>query len=969
MSHRYDDDPRLTAYVLGELEPADTAEVERLLAASAEARAAVEEIRGITEELTTHLQAEPMPALTASHRETVMSEPKTTPPGKAAVVMRSGNSWTVLITASLMLLIGGALVVNSSRNTEQGLRTADNSAANNRGAKRNTSFDDVSELTDARRANSPLHRMRTDLASNDDSSSGKSTRTGTPKPAVGLQTQPGKQQKQQGQQGGAKKHAKKPSSLSGRARRSASSFRTSPATTPETTQRLYSSRRGSIAGLAIPGQNLKAGGYRLTRRGQINGHVPGKGEGWQMRPGTGIGGGGAPGYGYFFDDELNGRPRSRRGFADRDAKGDRSKQLLKELKRPLKPVTKPQAEPQVDSRVSGGNGKPGAFRAAPDEQKNAGKDETARRTAATVQWYQPKDVAAVRKQVAKRFDQLAKANPSRQLAILRVKERLNTRLTQVQQQITQLERSGRKVPVIAGNTVVAQVVRDEVQNLDVNGDGRADFGNESYDTIVENEFLTPLANPLSTFSIDVDTASYSNVRRFISRGHLPPRDAVRIEELVNYFRYDYPQPKSSKEPFSVTLEAGLCPWNPKHRLVLVGLKGREIPHDERPASNLVFLIDVSGSMKSTRKLPLVKLALEMLVDQMRAKDRISIVTYSNTARVALEPTPGDEKNTILSAIHSLNAGGSTNGAAGIQLAYTQAHKAFRKQGANRVILCTDGDFNVGVSSDNELVKLIQTKAKSGVFLSIFGFGMGNLKDSKLEKLSNKGNGNYGYIDGYREAKKVFIEELSGTLYTIAKDVKIQVEFNPAQVASYRLIGYENRLMAAQDFNDDTKDAGEIGAGHTVTALYEIVPKADAKKPAVDDLKYQKRVNVTPGDPASHELLTVKLRYKQPDADTSTKREFPLKDNTGNPQQTPSENFDFAAAVAMYGLLLRDSKYAGSANLDLVRELAVGAMGKDAEGHRSEFVQLVDKTRSLVARKLRQPVAAPRGGTPAGDARK
>ena len=576
----------------------------------------------------------------------------------------------------------------------------------------------------------------------------------------------------------------------------------------------------------------------------------------------------------------------------------------------------------------------------------------------TVEEYTSKEVEAVRKHFIKQFQQLAKANPQRELAIMRVKGRVETRLKAIEQQVALAKRIGKPIAAVEGRVVVAEVVKAEVKGLDVDGDGRADFGNESYETIVENKFLTPLADPLSTLSIDVDTASFANTRRFISQGLLPPKDAVRIEELVNYFNYDYTPPKStSKDPFSVTLEMGTCPWNTKHKLVMVGLKGRELPHDKRPAANLVFLIDVSGSMSSAKKLPLVKLALEMLVDQLQPKDRVSIVTYSNSARTVLEPTAGSERVKILNAIHALRASGGTNGAAGIQLAYTQAQKNFfkAKDGTNRVILCTDGDFNVGIKDTTKLVEFVRGKANKGVFLSVFGFGMGNLKDKRLETLTNKGNGNYGYIDGFNEAKKVFVEEMSGTLFTIAKDVKIQVEFNPGAVASYRLIGYENRIMAAQDFNNDKKDAGEIGAGHTVTALYEIIPATPKTKPTVDKLKYQTRVAPKKGE--AKEVLTVKLRYKQPDADKSTKIEFPLKASTK--KAAPSESFEFAAAVAMYGLLLRDSKYAGNANLDLVRELAAGAMGKDAEGHRSDFLKLVHKTRTLVARQLGGPVPAPR----------
>lgn len=490
--------------------------------------------------------------------------------------------------------------------------------------------------------------------------------------------------------------------------------------------------------------------------------------------------------------------------------------------------------------------------------------------------------------------------------------------------------------------------------------------NEQYLPIIENPFLSPNNDPLSTFSIDVDTASYSNVRRFLKHGQFPPANAVRIEELVNYFHYDYPEPADG-QPFSVNLEAGPCPWNSEHRLVRVGLKGKEIDKSQRPPSNLVFLLDVSGSMRDANKLPLVKTAMEMLVGEMTEDDRIAIVTYSGQAGLKLPSTSGQDKTRIVDAIQALSAGGSTNGEAGIKLAYEQAVGNFIEDGTNRVILCTDGDFNVGTSGNAELVTLIQDKAKSNVFLSVFGFGMGNLKDGKLEQIADKGNGHYGYIDDEQEARKVFVEEAVGTLYTIAKDVKIQVEFNPQQVGGYRLIGYENRMLAAKDFNDDTKDAGEIGAGHTVTALYEVVPvdKLPAKK-SVDNLKYQKPVQVNDDDKVAQELLTVKLRYKQPKEEKSTKIDFTLTDNKPR-NQMPSVDFEWAASCAGFGLLLRNSQYRGQADFDLIRELAMGSRGDDESGRRREFLDLVYTAHALRARQLGQPIP-PRDSLPEDKAR-
>ena len=417
---------------------------------------------------------------------------------------------------------------------------------------------------------------------------------------------------------------------------------------------------------------------------------------------------------------------------------------------------------------------------------------------------------------------------------------------------------------------------------------------------------------------------------------------MRIEELLNYFAYDYSPPKDDK-PFATHVEVAECPWNIEHRLLRVALKGREVAADKRPVSNLVFLLDVSGSMQPANKLPLVKQAMELLVRKLGENDRVAIVVYAGASGLVLSSTTCDQKESILASLDRLQAGGSTAGAAGIQLAYNVAQQNFIRGGTNRVILCTDGDFNVGVSSDAELEKLIEEKAASGVFLSVLGFGMGNLKDSKLETLADQGNGNYAYIDNEKEAKKVMVDQMSGTLVTIAKDVKIQIEFNPAQVAGYRLIGYENRILQAKDFNDDKKDAGEIGAGHTVTALYEIVPAGHAVgQPAVDPLKYQKAAQpaaVVPAGEPSRELLTLKLRYKEPDGQTSRLLEYPIVDSNHRFAES-TKDFRFAAAVAEFGMLLRDSPHKGNATYDSVLELAQEGQGTDREGYRAEFISLV-----------------------------
>ncbi len=461
------------------------------------------------------------------------------------------------------------------------------------------------------------------------------------------------------------------------------------------------------------------------------------------------------------------------------------------------------------------------------------------------------------------------------------------------------------------------------------------WNTENYSTIHENGFKNAKITPLSTFSIDVDNASYSNVRRFINQGSLPQTDAVRIEEMINYFTYDYPEP-TGEHPFSVTTELAKCPWNKTHYLMQVGLKGKSIEKENLPPSNLVFLLDVSGSMNSYNKLPLVKRAFSMLVNELRPEDRVAIVVYAGAAGKVLDSTPGDEKKEIVDALEKLNAGGSTAGGEGLKLAYKIANENFIEGGNNRIILATDGDFNVGVSSTSEMERLVEKERENGVFMTVLGFGMGNIKDDKMETIADKGNGNYAYIDNIQEARKVFITEFGGTLFTIAKDVKFQLEFNPAQVKAYRLVGYENRLLNDEDFNDDTKDAGEMGAGHTVTALYEIIPVGTTEEaPAIDPLKYQ--TSETISEKNANELLTIKLRYKQPDGNKSKLME---KVVTTKLAKNTSNDFRFSAAVAAFGMVLRDSEFVGNTDLNSILDLARNAKGADEEGYRSEFIQLV-----------------------------
>jgi Ca-activated chloride channel homolog len=491
-------------------------------------------------------------------------------------------------------------------------------------------------------------------------------------------------------------------------------------------------------------------------------------------------------------------------------------------------------------------------------------------------------------------------------------------------------------------------------------DAQEEFNTEAYDAIAENRFLSVQSSPQSTFSIDVDTASYSNVRRFLNQGRLPPPGAVRTEELINYFSYDYPEPTGS-EPFSVTTELAPAPWDPRHQLAQIGIQGKRISTRDLPPRNLVFLLDVSGSMSSSNKLPLLKRSMAALVETLNARDRVAIVVYAGASGLVLPSTPGNDTRTILDALQRLQSGGSTNGGAGIELAYGVAREHAVDGGVNRVILATDGDFNVGITNQSELLRRIESERQSGVYLTVLGFGMGNYKDSTLEKLADKGNGNYAYIDSYSEARKVLVEQGGGTLVTLAKDVKIQVEFNPSFVGAYRLIGYENRKLNNEDFKDDSKDAGEIGAGHSVTALYELVPpELAASLVGSDGLKYQTLAPaIGAGARYRDELMTVSLRYKQPDSSASQQLDYPVASSqvqfVPNCQSQAtcvsggSNNFRFAASLAAFGMMLHDSEYRGGADYGLVKRLAGSALGEDRSGRRKEFLQLVERAAALASR--------------------
>ena len=506
------------------------------------------------------------------------------------------------------------------------------------------------------------------------------------------------------------------------------------------------------------------------------------------------------------------------------------------------------------------------------------------------------------------------------------------------------EKAEAKMMIVSNSTVQYDAIQGYTTGIDIENENYDDKNaissneNEDYGVLVENEFESPKQSPLSTFSIDVDNASYTNIRRFINNGQKVPKDAVRVEEMVNFFKYNYSQPKD-KHPFAIHTEYSDCPWNENHKLLKIGLQGKNIPTDNLPNSNFVFLIDVSGSMSAQNKLQLLKESMKVLVNQMRKEDKVAIVVYAGAAGLVLPPTTGDKKETIINAFDNLQAGGSTAGGAGIQLAYKIAQENFIKGGNNRVILATDGDFNVGASSDNDMERLIEEKRKSGVFLTCLGYGMGNYKDSKMETLANKGNGNYAYIDNIQEANRFLGKEFKGSMFAIAKDVKIQIEFNPNHVQSYRLIGYENRKLRPEDFKNDAIDAGELGSGHTVTALYEIIPvgvKSDYLK-EVDGLKYS---NVANNHNFSNELATIKFRYKKPDGEKSTEMVETIKNETIDLSKASSD-FKFSTAVAWFGLKLRDSKLIQKKSNNDIKALALQGKSNDEDGYRSEFIRLVD----------------------------
>lgn len=938
------DDPRLTAYALGELDPTEQAAFEQLLAESPDAQSALREIRDLAGLLTSELRQEPVPELTIAQRTTIL-DAGIAAPGLAKPEQQSGRTtsrWTALFAtlAAMAALIAVAAILPApgKQSGDQHISgyylnddlqrfPASPEFASNRQRQsmelrlyqREANADALVDMDDVQGfAPGVGNEMVNGSASGGSpavtaSSSGAMTVTG---------------------QGVDSYSLGRPAEPSDAKSRGPKKFKyLKPAAAPTS----------GMAGGGLAAPNAADSSNPAITAQPIGGPAA---LGNRPNQGSGLGGGGGASD-RLYGSSGSGKPGAGLGREsaegidlaerERSARGIRPERLSNEVGQTIKEAKK-DASRDVDAPL-------GALKRTLDavELSTDLDGETRERLRAKVQGTIDELKESKRKVGAKQITDLER------------KSTLQGRLS-----------AGESKPVAEDAPEPAGAAALGFSFARPEGFRRLslDLGTEAYEPITENPFLTPYEDPLSTFGVDVDTASYANVRRFLTNHQLPPPNAVRIEELLNYFAYDYPQP-AENQPFSVNVESGSCPWNTEHRLVRIGLKGREIPRDKRPVSNLVFLVDVSGSMQPENKLPLVKMGLNLLTRQMTESDRVAIVTYSDTAALRLDSTNGAHKQPILNVIESLQANGSTNGAAGIQLAYRAAIDHFIEGGTNRVILCTDGDFNVGVTGDDELVKLIQERARTKVFFSVFGFGMGNLKDGKLEKLADKGNGHYAYIDNQNEAHKMFVEELSGTLVTIAKDVKVQVEFNPAQVGAYRLIGYENRMMASQDFANDKKDAGDIGAGHTVTALYEVFPAGLITRPTdAESLRYRKAA--LPEGDLARELLTVKLRYKLPEADASTLVQVPITDGgaaeevqkTKPAGSSParSRDFNWAAAVAAFGMILRDSQFRGQAGFDMVLELAQGAKGEDPAGRRQEFIELVKAAKALVVE-----TAAP--GTP------
>jgi Ca-activated chloride channel homolog len=1071
------DDPRLTAYALGELSPTEQAEVERLLADAPDCRAAVEEIRSLAGQLTAGLQAEPVAGLSETQRAAIVA---TVGPAQAtgAVASSQGIRWSRHLAAFGTLAAMGAMAVlmlpprqpTGVSVSSRGTYFSRDVALREEELERLRTDHDFNTLTDLAIRFDDRSVKDVDYSISvpgEKSADDESISTGVRPGGSGVTKEPLSRaldrreklaESRSGDASGPAVAAPQSQSSARERSKSLSIVTTAPAPFGQAVKEPASNARPTVtsrteydtyADSKHAATQAGRGGNQSGRR--VLGYDAPQQQGGEA---LGVENKPRPTREAIAKNEAEVRLQKNRRAAP-EAAGLSPTPGLQADVAAIKPNVALEAAPEsgfvvlrgndkevaevkkiihdvekgnwfVSTATSGGGG---------DATKNAAVEEKVAQYNKLISEKRFNEAVVV----AKKAKQLAPENPVTDT--MQLKAQLAKRDNYYRQsgetgqsrgwlyQLDELEAAAtHSTPTIAypEEERLRQLVerRKELADRESLAETIDSFGlpfrsttapgTEQYEPIHENAYVSPREQPLSTFSVDVDTASYANMRRFLNQGQWPPPDAVRIEEFVNYFSYDYPQPNSDR-PFSVNVETGACPWQPEHRLVRIGLKGKEIARDKRPAGNLVFLVDVSGSMADQKKLPLVKEGLNLLAEQMTESDRIAIVTYSNTAAVKLDSTVGSDQQTIRSVINGLHANGSTNGAAGIQMAYDMAVRHFIDDGTNRVILCTDGDFNVGVTGDDELVKLIQERARTKVYFSVFGFGMGNLQDGKLEKLADKGNGHYAYIDDQNELRKVFVEELSGTLITIAKDVKVQVEFNPSIVGAYRQIGYENRALAAQDFADDKKDAGEIGAGHSVTALYEIVPteRVVAVAPRGESLRYQ-AVLVPKDGEAAAELLTVRLRYKQPDAATprdvallplavldpvdTAKKLSELFDSDGEdapkfeadvqqkrlavrgkPEQLelarqalrslgespdasilyemhvkdtppassrPSPDFNWAAAVAGFGMVLRGSHYRGQAGLDMILELAQGAKGEDKNGRRREFISLVERAKAL-----------------------
>ena len=970
------DDPRLTAFALGELDESDRPEIEDLIATDPDASALVAEIRATARLLADHLHSETIPGLAPEHRqaiETLLEPPR--PVDSRPIVPRS--RWAEFAIAAVLLGIAATLIVPAMRSGRESRRQIT--------LAKNTPADRPAHVERFAKLQSPVPPT-VELPASDppvvsaDSFDGSRDRDGfdisrdaeKSRSLFSLQQASDPQSEKPAEAGAKLDAAAQPgmglSRLEERESRTFSPER--PPSPPEVAgkpQQVASgpqqSGQGRKSGQAQqqgsvqqPGQEQKPDRRptsvleQRSQPGQEQKGQPGQGAEYDLayqRPDQGQ----KPGQGQKFEPTQQsgqGRPRlaqNRGGFAGgrggiggagdtgkggEQGQGPAPGQRAGSAASPILDESLGRRPTTVARTTSPGTGTNTSNLGIPFTQGSATQAQPFNgipTPGVTSYDLAPANVTTRDKAVDQRGSPASQASKAKSLSAGKEEGFLEEMQAVDQAMLAKADVSKDGIGFPKNFKDMSERRRKMLQE-------QAQVGGEAFQPIVDNPFLTVEADPLSTFSIDVDTASYANIRRYLNQNTRPPADAVRIEELINYFPYSYPAPRGD-DPFSVNLEVARCPWEASHRLVRIGLKGREIDTSKRPPSNLVFLIDVSGSMNSIDKLPLLKAGMKLLIDQLGENDRVAIVVYAGAERLVLPSTSCSQKEKFLSALEELQAGGSTAGSRGIQLAYDLAVQNFIKGGTNRVILATDGDFNVGVTEGPELDKLIESKRATGVFLSVLGFGQGNVKHDKLEGLADKGNGQYSFIDTIKEARKVLVEEMGGTLVTIAKDVKIQVKFAADRVSAYRLIGYENRVLQAQDFANDKKDAGEIGAGHCVTALYEIVPTGQGGAAVADK-------------PAGTELLNVDLRYKAPDGDVSKLISFPALDG-GHDFSEASGDYKFAASVAGFGMLLRNSPYAGTLTWAGLSEMATGAAGPEPTGYRKEFLELVRKAQNLEPR--------------------